>query len=127
MAHEKLIRFFLRLSSNLKLYHWCTKSYTRHVSSDAAYKAISSLIDRFIEVYFGKYGRPLIKTEKQLAIDLLKMTDLEATLYLRQVVTYMTKHRETFCPAASDTDLSSIMDELIAEMNKTIYLFDCTS
>jgi hypothetical protein len=123
MAHEKLVRFFLRLSSNLKLYHWCTKSYTRHVSSDAAYEAITALIDRFIEVYFGKYGRPHITTERQLTIDLLKMTDVEATLYMRQVVTYMNKHRDTFCPDAVDTDLSSILDEIIAEINKTIYLF----
>lgn len=128
MSQDKLLRFFLRLNSNLKTYHWCTRSYSRHVTTDQTYEKIAQLADRFIEVYFGKYGRPSVKKEKHLPIEVIKMTDLEATLYLQQVVKYIIKHKSMFCPSQDqDSDLQSIVDEMIETMNRAIYLFNTTS
>jgi hypothetical protein len=54
---SNIIRFFFDLHVNLKLYHWQTTSYARHIASDKAVDKIIERADRFIEVYIGKYNR----------------------------------------------------------------------
>jgi hypothetical protein len=63
---SNIIKFFLDLQVQLKLYHWQTTSYSRHIATDKLYEKITDLSDKFIEVYFGKYGRQkAMKEDKQ--------------------------------------------------------------
>lgn len=124
MSKDKISRFFMRLTNNIKLYHWCTKRYSRHVLSDNLYEKLESLTDQYLEIYFSKYGRPLVKKEKHLTINVIKMTDLEALLYIKQVVQYLTNHKKLFVPATNDTDLENIIDEIVGVLNQHVYLFE---
>ena len=44
-----LIHDLLEFSAQVKLYHWQTKVYARHVASDKLFGEINSLIDQFVD------------------------------------------------------------------------------
>ena len=52
-----LPKFFFSIQINLKLYHWQTNSYARHIATDSILTKIDPLIDTFIEIYQGKFGK----------------------------------------------------------------------
>lgn len=118
---DKLLRFFLRLQSNVKTYHWCTQSYARHVASDKLFDSLVTQVDKFIEVYFGKFGRPAIKANKTYKITITKMTDPEMMLYVQEVIKFIKKNGNFF--SQGHGDLQNMIDEMLASLNQTIYLF----
>jgi len=52
-----IVTNLLTLHNQLKIHHWQTKSYAEHQALGGAYDEFSDLIDEFIEVFMGKYGR----------------------------------------------------------------------
>jgi len=50
---------FLQFKNQVKLYHWKTDLYARHVASGDLEEKISELIDRFIEVLQGSRNKRL--------------------------------------------------------------------
>jgi len=52
------IHFFFTLRSQIKLYHWQTYQFARHKATDDLITALDELMDSYVEVYMGKYGRP---------------------------------------------------------------------
>jgi hypothetical protein len=52
------VHFFFKMREQIKLYHWQTMSYSRHKATDEVLEKLDALIDRYVEVYMGKYGRP---------------------------------------------------------------------
>jgi len=54
------IHFFLHLRDQIKLYHWQTRVYARHIATDKMLKKLEKEIDSYVEIYIGKYGRPKI-------------------------------------------------------------------
>jgi len=113
-----LIKFFFTLSSNLKMYHWYTSSYSQHIATGNLFDIVISTTDKFMEIYFGKYGKNMIAP---LDINVNFSTDetegllIEAVKYLRDIV-----KNGLIKPA--DTDLLNIRDELVGQINRTLYL-----
>jgi hypothetical protein len=46
------------MRNQIKLYHWQTGLYSRHKGTDGVIESLDENIDKFVEVYMGKYGRP---------------------------------------------------------------------
>jgi hypothetical protein len=117
------IQFFMSLRNTVKLYHWQTKSYARHVASDAFVSKIDSLIDKFVEVYIGRYERdPKISKKKDMEITVPVLSDSSIVTYLQDTCTWL----EDQLPKGlnkKDTELISIRDEMLVEINQAIYLF----
>lgn len=116
-----VIRFFLDLQIQLKLYHWQTTSYARHIATDQLLEKISDLSDKFIEVYFGKYGRQ--KTTKDDKILLTNYSDADIVKYLTAALNYINQDISKHLKNSNNSDLQNILDEICAEINKTLYLF----
>lgn len=108
------ILFFTQLLAEIKLYHWMTNCYAKHMATDILYEKLQDHIDRFIEVYIGRYGRPQLNKQ---TITLLKNKDI-----LTYGLTYLTKTLPTYIKE-DDTDLQNIKDEMIAEFNQAKYRF----
>ena len=51
-----LISFSFKLTNSLKLYHWQTTSYARHITSGQLFDLLIVLLDKLVETYQGKYG-----------------------------------------------------------------------
>ena len=115
------IHFFLQMRDQIKLYHWQTRVYARHIATDTILKELEERIDSFVEVYIGKYGRPRI-TGKNTSITLQNLTEAGATRLLRSSITYL-QGPLTKSLHSTDTDLFNIRDELIGQLHQLLYLF----
>jgi DNA-binding ferritin-like protein len=101
-----------------KLYHWNTTSYARHKASDEFGDGLSDLLDKFVEVYVGRYGvKPVVK---KLKLEQSYITEDGIIGLFAGVREYL----KTFETKFTDTDLLNIRDELLACVNKTLYLFN---
>ena len=67
---SRIIKFFFYLQCNVKLYHWNTTKYSRHIASDKLFSNILEHSDKFMEVYIGKYGRSkIIKADDKIILE----------------------------------------------------------
>jgi len=122
----ELSSFFFTFSHNIKLYHWQTPIYSRHIASDTLFTTLATLMDKLMEVYQGRYGR--VKTPKQFTLSVSSCDDKEIIKYLELTSSILQKlgtrddvlHSEI---KASDTDMLNIRDELVGAINQTVYLF----
>jgi hypothetical protein len=116
------IHFFLYLKDQIKLYHWQTRVYSRHVATDKILENLEKAIDSYVEVYFGKYGRVRL-TGKNAQIVLQNITDAGATRMITAAVKYLQGPLTKTLKPAVDMDLMNIRDEIIADLNQLLYLF----
>lgn len=117
-----LVQVLQEFEMNIQLYHWITESFSRHKASDLLYESIGSHVDKFMEVYMGKYGRPILKNGQQTLV-VKKMSDADFLAYLKEKINFF----QSILPqnlSQNDTDLLNIRDEIIADINKVLYL--CT-
>lgn len=115
------IQFFFSLREQLKLYHWQTAVFSRHKASDDILKELDELIDLFVEVYMGKYGRPNI-TRATNTIVVKNMNEKTATKFVKEALGYL-QGNLTKSLKGTDTDLANIRDEMVGILNKLLYLF----
>jgi hypothetical protein len=115
------IHFFFHLRDQIKLYHWQTRSYARHIATDKILEALEKSIDSFVEVYIGKYGRPKL-TGKNSTITLHNLSEAGATRLItaavKQLQGPLIKSLKEY-----DSDLFSIRDDIVADLNQLLYLF----
>lgn len=121
MGTIDVVKSFFHMLMNLRLYHWQTASYARHVAVGNLYDTLSELIDKFVEVYMGRYGRPMLE-DGSMNISVKEMTDEKAHEYMQEY-TYFLKKEIPKHLKSTDTDLLNIRDEMLGEFNKVLYLF----
>ena len=116
------IHFFLHLRDQIKLYHWQTRVYARHIATDQILEKIEKNIDSFVEVYIGKYGRPKL-TGAKAVITLHNLTEAGASRLIKAATKHLQGALSKSLRAGSDADLITIRDELMANLNQLLYLF----
>jgi hypothetical protein len=114
--------FFLQLRDQIKLYHWQTRVYARHIATDKILENLEKTIDSYVEVYFGKYGRVKL-TGKNAQIVLQNITDAGAVRVITSAIKYLQGPLTKSLKAVQDSDLINIKDEIIADLNQLLYLF----
>ena len=115
------INFFFSMREQLKLYHWQTELFSRHKATDGLLEALDELVDTYVEVYMGKYGRPKLTT-KTNTVRIQNMNESMAQRFVKTCITYLEKTLVKHL-APTDTDLVNIRDEIKGELNKVLYLF----
>lgn len=115
------IHFFLHLRDQIKLYHWQTRVYSRHIATDKILESLEKSIDSYVEIYIGKYGRPKL-TGKTASITLQNLTEAGAVRQVNAAIKYL-QGQLTKTLKPSDTDLMNIRDEIIGDLNQLLYLF----
>jgi hypothetical protein len=117
----EIVNLMMTLRDQVKLYHWQTMNYPRHIATNDLIPKLDTNIDQFIEVYVGKYGRPKL-TGKTSTIHLRNHSDKEATKMIQGAIDWLTINL-TKKLKSTDTDLLSIRDVIVADLNQTLYLF----
>ena len=112
------IRGMMTLRDQVKLYHWQTMKFPRHKATDELISKLDTNIDKFVEVHIGRYGRPKFSG----SILLSNFSEKSASSLLERAVKWL----ETLKIKSTDTDLLNIRDEILADINQTIYLFSLT-
>lgn len=121
----------LTILNQIKIYHWQTKSFSEHKALDSAYSDLSGLIDEFVEVYQGTFGRVKsasgsflfelenLQTEDPSSEEASESVDLQGKI--DQWITYL-KSFNNDADLNDKSDLLNIRDEMIATLNKLKYL-----
>ena len=112
---------FMTMREQVKIYHWQTLSYPRHIATNDLVTKLDASIDQFVEVYISKYGRPLF-TGKTSSIKLTNFKDAEMTQFVKEAISWL----ENDLPQKlkkTDTDLLNIRDTIVTDLNQTLYLF----
>jgi hypothetical protein len=112
-----LLEAFFSFQTALKIYHWQTKVYSRHLASDSLYTSFLVFMDKYVELYQGEFGDlklkntgtyiPVTNVDDKMIIGIVKG--------MKQVVSNP-KNRPT-------KDLSNICDDFLGVLNQTLYLF----
>jgi hypothetical protein len=109
------------MREQLKVYHWQTQLFSRHKATDDLLDALDGSIDKYVEIYMGKYGRPKLSTGSN-SVKIQNMNEKMAVRFVNSCITYLkgplVKHLKP-----DDTDLVNIRDEMLGELNKVLYLF----
>ena len=114
---KQIITNMLQMLMTVKLYHWNTTSFARHKATDQFADSIDPLIDRFVEVFSGRYNiKPNIS---DIMLNQKFVTDDGIIDFLRAIKGYLERDVPKF---ANDSELLNIRDELLAEINKMNYL-----
>ena len=115
------IQFFFTMREQIKVYHWQTHTYSRHKATDEVIDALDEHIDKYVEVYMGKYGRPKF-TINSNTLKIKNLNEKSIVSFVNTCInvlkTVLVKHLK---PA--DTDLFNIRDEMLGELNQLLYLF----
>lgn len=117
---EELIITFITLQEQFRILHWQTKSFARHKAYGEIYDSFNELIDQFIEIYMGKYGRVEF-TSGEGSITLKNTSALGLNEFLNSNLEYLMGLSDKLNPK-KDTDLLNLRDEMMGEINKLKYL-----
>lgn len=113
---EDIMVKFMYYQNLIKLYHWQTKSYSRHKASDELYTTLLVKVDEFMEVMQGFEDRRL-KLKKVTMIPIQNVSDNGAVKMLNSFLKYMEELD------IDGSDLLNIRDEIVSAIKKTLYLF----
>jgi hypothetical protein len=108
-----IVSQFLAIKCNINVYHWRTLSYARHKASDELLSDISNNIDLFVETLIGITG---VRPDRVPSFTMVDIIDDNAVVYLNDVIDYLEKL------AIKDSSLASIRDDMLVNLNKTLYL-----
>jgi len=116
----EIVTIMLTLRNQVKIYHWQTMSYPRHKATDDLVGKLDDALDKFVEVFVGKYGRPNFR--KTASIKIHNFDDKDGPAFLKSATQWLTKGLPKLLNK-DDTDLLNIRDEILADLNQTLYLF----
>lgn len=118
MEEHTVIQYFTSLLGQVKLFHWSTMSYVKHKALDELHSSLSGKVDLLIEAYIGRMKLQPLKiftVETKSTTDTTKMEKyLEAE---RDKLVTMAKKWSAKCP-----ELQNILDEMVADINRALYL-----
>lgn len=116
LSTMKMVEF----QQQIKILHWQTTSYARHKAYGNLYENLDELIDKFVEISMGKYGR-LKLSEKNSTLTLKNLKEISINNLLKDFCNFLSDLSNKF-DSQTDTDILNIRDEILGEVNKLKYL-----
>jgi hypothetical protein len=109
MTPGKFIGMLFQSRDMMHLTHLDTTSFAEHKALGAYYDAILDLTDSFTEKYFGR--------NKRVEIVIPESKKMSAVEHMKAMQKAIEAERDKY-----PSDLQNIMDEMVALVNKTLYL-----
>ena len=109
----------LTLTNQLHVFHWQTDSGWHHAKFGEYYDSLDDLVDSFVEVFMGKYGK--VNSKDGFNIKLDNITDTKPEVFIDNTIKFLVEDI-TKLVKPEDTDLLNIRDEMLGELNKLKYL-----
>ena len=121
-----IVPTFLHMLNTVKLYHWKTTSFATHKATDELYGSLNEKIDHFVEVLLGKRemgGRAKLLHVIMLQLDVFSNNDA-FTKQIERYKDFLLKmsNESSGLNTLLNTDLLAIRDEILADLNKFLYL-----
>lgn len=124
MSSRPIVEIFFEMLNTIKLYHWTTTSFAQHKATDELHEKLSGHIDKFVEILIGKLptSRDRVRYERDSVpiYDCLTKDEFIKQLenYTKVLIDFSTRFSSSF-----DSDLLNIRDEMLGDINQTLYLF----
>lgn len=115
------VQFFFTMRNQIKLYHWQTEVYARHKATDDVIKSLDETIDKYVEVYMGKYGRVKLSSRNNTIL-LKNFNEKNAVTFIKACIDILNTQLIRGLKK-TDTDLINLRDEMLGELNQLLYLF----
>lgn len=109
MIPGKFIGQLFQSSNIMHIAHLQTTSFAEHKALNAYYDGITDLADKFSEVYFGR--------TKRCEIIIPEAKNMNSVDHLKEMQALVDGERANYA-----SELQNIMDEMLALINKTLYL-----
>jgi hypothetical protein len=110
--------------NTIKLYHWTTTTFAQHKATDELHEKLSGHIDKFIEILIGKL--PTSRDRVRYGSESIPIYDCltkdEFIKHLERYTNVLIDFTNRF-NASTDSDLLNIRDEMLGDINQTLYLF----
>ena len=121
---KQITIMFLEILMMVKLFHWKTHSYATHKATDALYSSLNDNIDSFIEVLLGKTGSRIdLMSNKTISLyDLDSQEKFKAKIDSFKSYLVNLNNNKVLTTTMSNPDLFNIRDEILANLNKFLYL-----
>jgi len=106
--------------NTVKLFHWKTYSYATHEATDKLYNELNENIDKFIETMIGKSNSriPDFSTKTEL------INSSSSKSFKKKVFSYRSylQDMNNIFDSKIDSDILSIRDDILININQFIYL-----
>jgi hypothetical protein len=111
------VKLLLQFRTDIKLYHWQTKSFAHHKISDELLGSIDDLSDKFVEAVCGVYNiRPVMSGQTIIIKNITQVNEMVSEI--RSVELELKKSSIVL----NNSEIANIRDELLGSMDKTLYL-----
>ena len=108
-------QFFFTMREQIKLYHWQTKSYSRHKATDSVIDSLDESIDKYVEVMLGEDGSRL----QFSSLKCIPTREVTTTKQMKKLADDMKRYLEI---NVTRPDLLNIRDDIINDLNQFLYL-----
>ena len=136
--YSELAHLFLEVRTQMKLYHWQTRSYARHKATDRFIETFEPLVDRFVETAQGiltaeapldpssptdddqrieNYGHLTSQQQRVVAAFSGPVSDDNAKEFLSKFSIFMSNVK------LPQSELAQIRDDMLEITAVTLYLF----
>ena len=109
MTPGKFIGTLFHSRDVMHIAHLQTTSFAEHKALNGYYDGILDLTDNFSEVYFGRF--------KRVEIVIPEAKNMDAITHLKEMQSTIDTERNNY-----PSELQNILDEILALINKTLYL-----
>ena len=117
--NEELVLKLVQIQTQWRFLHWQTFGDAKHRTYGEIYEGLDDLIDSFVEVMMGKYGRPTFDSE--FAIMFQDISALSMQKFMDGITEFLVSLTDKL-DNRYDTDLLNLRDEMLALINKSKYL-----
>ncbi|QIG60122.1 hypothetical protein [Dishui Lake large algae virus 1] len=114
-----IIQYFIGLIGQVKLFHWATMSYAKHVALDGLHGVLSDKVDSFVECYIGKYKKQPLKP---FTIQVKAISDTTGLEKFLEITNEQLSAMHKMFDKEKAPELSNILEEMMSEIDKTAYL-----
>jgi hypothetical protein len=116
---ENIICYFFQIQCNIKINHFQTLKYSRHKATDELLDNLLDLSDKFVEVYLGHFNiKPDFVGKYRISINNVNDSEIIKLLEEFKKILIALNNRIANC-----SELLNIRDEMLAAVNRTLYLF----
>jgi len=115
MEFEQLVRHTVEYINQLRYFHWQTPRYSQHMALGELYQCLSKKMDHLVESWQGRNGNIKVDQGKVELVDYTTVEDvIESAESLRGLF-------EEFKATITYGDIQNQIDEIVQELNHTIY------
>jgi hypothetical protein len=119
MSEADVIQYFLGLITQVKLFHWATMSYAKHIALDKLHESLSEKVDKFVESYIGHFKKQPLKS---FTIQMKAVSDTSGLDKFLDATHEQLRSMHKLFEKEKVPELVNILEEMLSEIDNTIYL-----